>query len=302
MIKDIILSFGAGIAVFISPCVLPLIPAYIFYITGLRVEEKVDNKFQFFIRIMFFIIGFTIIFTALGIITALLTFTSGNIKQVINIIFGIILIIFSLHFAGIINIFFLNYEKRFNFTKLPASNIGTLLVGMAFAAGWTPCVGPLLGSILALVSTGDSLIKGIILLLIFSLGLAVPLIITAMFFNYVNPLLTFLKKHTNTVKKISGLFLFIIGVLLLFNAINNLPALLFKFGFFLQDSIPISNYIFSFILLIIGILFLIPMLINKKFSITLLVIFIIIVIISILNYLNIFPLLIFLIKYITTYY
>jgi cytochrome c-type biogenesis protein len=301
MIKEIILSFIAGTAVFISPCVLPLIPAYIFYITGLRVEEKIDDKFKFIIRIIFFILGFTIIFTALGIITALLTFRAGNIRKIINIVFGIILIIFSFHFMGLINIFFLNYEKRFNFTKLPTGNIGTLLVGMAFAAGWTPCVGPLLGSILALVSTGDSLIKGIILLLIFSMGLAIPLIITAMFFNYVNPMLTFLKKHTEIIKKISGAFLFLIGILLLFNAINSLPTLLFKFGFFLENSKPISNYIFSVILLSFSIILILLMIFKRKKSISLVILAIIFFILALLNFFNFLPLLDFLIKYITSY-
>ena len=300
MFKETILSFIAGTAVFISPCVLPLIPAYIFYITGLRVEEKVDDKLKFLIRIIFFIIGFTIVFTILGIITALLTFQAGNVKKIINIIFGIILIIFSLHFMGLINIVFLNYEKRFNFIKLPEGNTGTLLVGMAFAAGWTPCVGPLLGSILALVSTGDSIIRGIILLIIFSAGLAIPLIITAMFFNFVNPLLSFLKKHSNIFVKISGLFLFLIGILLLFNAINYLPILLFKFGFFLEESMPISNYIFSCILLVISLIFLLLMIFRKKLSIALTIFFLFFLILAILNFFNFLPLMNFLIKYITS--
>ncbi len=299
MTKEIILSFIAGIVVFISPCVLPLIPAYIFYITGLRVEDKVDNKLQFFIRILFFIFGFTIVFTVLGIITALLTFIAGNIKYYLNIIFGIILIIFSIHFLGFINIFFLNYEKRFTFSKLTSSNIGVLLVGMSFAAGWSPCVGPMLGSILALVSNEESIIKGIFLLIIFSLGLGIPLIFTAMFFNYVTPLLNFLKKHSNVVKIASGIFLFLIGILLLFNAINNLQIFLFNFAFYLEESLPYSNYIFSIILIIISILFLLFMIFNKKITVSFMILFFLFFILGLLNLFNILPLLDLFIKYIT---
>lgn len=299
MTKEILLSFIAGIVVFISPCVLPLIPAYIFYITGLKAEEKIDNKLQFFIRILFFVLGFTIIFTALGIITALLTFMAGNIKYYLNILFGIILIIFSIHFLGFINIFFLNYEKRFVISKLPSSKIGILLVGMSFAAGWSPCVGPMLGSILALVSNEESIIKGIFLLIIFSLGLGIPLIITAMFFNYATPVLNYLKKHSNIIKIISGIFLFLVGILLLFNAINNLQIFMFNFAFYLEESMPYSNYIFSIILIIISILFLLLMIFNKKLPKSFMFFFIFFFILGLLNLFKILPLLDLFIKYIT---
>lgn len=299
MIKELILSFLAGIAAFISPCVLPLIPAYVFYITGLKASEKVEDKLKYIIKILLFVLGFSIIFVTLGIITVLLTFTVKNIRFYLNIIFGIIIIIFSFHFMGIINILFLNKEKRFEFNKIPSGYIGSLLIGMAFAAGWTPCIGPVLGSILGLVATGDSITKGVILLSIFSLGLGLPFIITALFFNYMNPIINFLKKHSKVSQIISGIILLFIGILILLGSLNSINIYLNKFAYYLEDTMPTSNYIFSIILIILGLLFIIPMFIKKKFFIAMIIFFILFLTTGILNLINILPLLKLFIKYLS---
>ena len=303
MIKEIVLAFIAGIITFVSPCVLPLIPAYIFYITGLKADEIIEDKLRYILRIIFFISGFTVIFVSLGIITGVLSSsfehikTVNNIKQYLNIFFGLLVIFFSLHFIGIIKIFFLNTEKRFNFSKLPSGYLGTFLIGMAFAAGWTPCVGPVLATILSLVAAENSIFKGTILLFIFSLGLGLPLAITAMFFNYVQPVVNFLKRHSNKVKIISGIFLFFIGILILSGSLSVITSNISRFAYFLEDTLPISNYIFSGILLVIGLLFLIPIIKNKRISISMAFFCFLFLIIGILNIFNILPLLNLFIQY-----
>ena len=299
MLKEISLSFVAGIITFVSPCVLPLIPAYIFYITGVKADETIENKSRYILRIILFISGFTAVFVTLGVLTGLLSFTVKNIRQYLNIFFGIIVIIFSFHFMGIINIFFLNTEKKFNFSKLPTGYLGAFLIGMAFAAGWTPCVGPVLGSILGLVASGNSILKGIILLFVFSLGLGAPLIITAMFFNYIQPVVNFLKRNSNKIKVISGIFLFFIGILILLGTLSNITIYAAKFAYFLESSMPMSNYIFSVLLIFIGLLFLLFMMRNKKISIPLISFSVFFLIIGIFNLFNILPLLNLLINYLT---
>ena len=269
MFREYLLAFSAGVITFLSPCVLPLIPAYIFYITGLKADSRIENRFDYTAKILLFILGFTLVFMTLGLLTGILSFAFQGVKQILNIIFGIIVIVFALHFMGLFNIFFLNYEKRLNIEKIPSGYLGPLLLGMAFAAGWTPCVGPVLGSILGLVASGSSIIKGAVLLFIFSMGLGLLFLVTALFFNSLKPLVDFLKRNSARVKFVSGIILFIIGLLILSGTLNNLNILLAQFAYFLEASQPASDIIFSFILLSVGLMFVIIMFIKKKFSITL---------------------------------
>lgn len=298
MIKELVLAFVAGIVTFLSPCVLPLIPAYIFYITGVKADtEEKEDKIKYLIKILMFILGFTIVFVVLGVITVLLAFTVKNIRFYLNIVFGVLVIIFSLHFMGLISIFFLNYEKRPNLSKVPSGYLGSILIGMAFAAGWSPCVGPILGSILFFVASKGSIIKGIIQLFIFSLGLGIPLLITALFFNYVQPMVNFLKRNTGKVKFISGLFLFFIGILILSGTLSNITMYLNKFAYFLEKNIIISNYILSIILFLMSIAILIPVFLKKKIILINLIFANIFIILALLSIFNIFSLIQILINY-----
>ena len=153
---ELIIAFGAGLISFLSPCVLPLIPGYISYISGSSLNELIEKKNINLIPIILFTVGFSIVFIIFG---AASTFLGQILLQnsfELRIVAGLVIIIFSLHIIGIINIKFLNYEKRID-TNIGSNFFSPILIGMAFAFGWTPCIGPILGSILVLAATEESL-------------------------------------------------------------------------------------------------------------------------------------------------
>ena len=170
---ELIIALGAGLISFLSPCVLPLIPGYIAYISGSSFNELVENKNINLLPIILFTFGFSIIFIIFGATATFLGQLLLSNSSELRIIAGAIIIIFSLHILGIIKLNFLNYEKRI-YTSNNKGAASSILVGMAFGFGWTPCIGPILGSILALASTEESINRGILLLLFYSLGLAIP--------------------------------------------------------------------------------------------------------------------------------
>ena len=228
---ELLIAFGAGLISFLSPCVLPLIPGYISYISGRSINELIDQKNINLIPMILFTIGFSIIFIIFGAASTFLGQVLLQNSFELRIIAGLIIIIFSLHIIGVLNIKFLNFEKRIQ-TKININFYSPLLIGMAFAFGWTPCIGPILGSILVLAATEDSINKGIILLSFYSLGLAIPFILSG---YLVQKFLIFSKnfrKNINLVSKIGGFILLITGVLII---TNQLQAL----GYYLLNIFPI---------------------------------------------------------------
>ncbi len=170
---ELFIAFGAGLISFLSPCVLPLIPGYISYISGSSLNELLDKKKVDLFPIILFTVGFSIVFITFGATATFLGSLVLNNSYELRVVAGIIIVIFSLHIMGIINLKFLNYEKRIN-TQVSSGIFSSLLIGVAFGFGWTPCIGPILGSILALASTEQNLNRGIMLLFFYSLGLAIP--------------------------------------------------------------------------------------------------------------------------------
>ncbi len=228
---ELLIAFGAGLISFLSPCVLPLIPGYISYISGRSINELIDQKNINLIPMILFTIGFSIVFIIFGAASTFLGQVLLQNSFELRIIAGLIIIIFSLHIIGVLNIKFLNFEKRIQ-TKININFYSPLLIGMAFAFGWTPCIGPILGSILVLAATEDSINKGIILLSFYSLGLAIPFILSG---YLVQKFLIFSKnfrKNINLVSKIGGFILLITGVLII---TNQLQAL----GYYLLNIFPI---------------------------------------------------------------
>ena len=173
---ELFIALGAGLISFLSPCVLPLIPGYISYISGSSINELIEKKNVNLFPIILFTVGFSIVFIFFGAASTLLGQVLLQNSYELRIVAGVIIIILSLHIIGIINIKFLNYEKRVQ-TDIKRNFFSPALIGMAFAFGWTPCIGPILGSILVLASTEESLQKGILLLTFYSIGLAVPFIL-----------------------------------------------------------------------------------------------------------------------------
>ena len=227
---ELFIALGAGLISFLSPCVLPLIPGYISYISGSSINELIEKKSVNLFPIILFTVGFSIVFIFFGAASTLLGQVLLQNSYELRIVAGVIIIILSLHLIGIINIKFLNYEKRVQ-TDIKRNFFSPALIGMAFAFGWTPCIGPILGSILVLASTEESLQQGILLLTFYSVGLAVPFILAG---YLIQRFLVFSKNFRKNIKKVSkigGSILLITGILMI---TNHLQAL----GFYLLNIFP----------------------------------------------------------------
>ena len=231
---ELIVAFGAGLISFLSPCVLPLIPGYISYISGNSLNELIEKKSINLFPIILFTVGFSIVFIVFGAASTFLGQVLLQNSYELRIAAGLIIIVLSLHIIGTINIKFLNYEKRIH-TNSNTRLYSPILIGMAFAFGWTPCIGPILGSILVLASTEESLNKGILLLFSYSLGLAIPFILSGYLIQRFLIFSKNFKKNINLVSKIGGIILLITGVLILTNQLQALGYYLLNIFPFLQN-------------------------------------------------------------------
>ncbi|MEJ2182452.1 MAG: cytochrome c biogenesis protein CcdA [Nitrospirota bacterium] len=224
------LSFLAGVVSFLSPCVLPLVPSYISFVAGVSFEELTSDEDRRRIRkltvtnSLVFIAGFSTVFVALGASSSLLGRLFFNYQDTLRIVGGVIVIVFGLFMAGMFKMNFLMREWKFHLKGRPAGFVGAFFIGMAFAAGWTPCIGPILGSILVFAGSKGSAVYGLKLLSVYSLGLALPFLLSALAFNTFISYTNALKKHMPTVMLISGLLLVAFGVLLLTNKVQALSS------------------------------------------------------------------------------
>lgn len=231
-----IMAFLAGLLSFVSPCVLPVIPFYITFITGLTYDEltSTDNKKEIrWLTVknsLIFIAGFSFIFIMLGAGATSVGKFFLTRQDLIRKTGGVIIIILGLYFMGVLKLKFLMSEKRVQIQNKPAGYLGTFLVGVAFAAGWTPCIGPILGSILLIASTKESVTTGIELLAVYSAGLGLPLLLTSF---AVNSFLAYFKKMNrwmNYITVMSGIFLVLLGALLMTNSFTVVTSLLSKYN------------------------------------------------------------------------
>ena len=216
---ELIIAFGAGLISFLSPCVLPLIPGYISYISGSSINELVEKKNINLFPIILFTVGFSLVFIIFGAASTFLGQIFLENSYELRIGAGLIIIILSLHIIGIINLKFLNYEKRIQ-TNINKSIFSPILIGMAFAFGWTPCIGPILGSILVLAATEESLSQGVLLLSFYSIGLAIPFILSGYYMSrFLNTKKGF-GKYYGTITKTGGAILLATGILITTNYIQ----------------------------------------------------------------------------------
>jgi len=225
---NILLSFAAGILAFLSPCVLPLIPSYITFIGGVTINDLRQARYKrsiVFFRTVAFVAGFLLLFSIVGLVIFGTFFSLNNQLGFLDIIAGLIVIILGLNF--IFNFFkILNIEKRFEVKNRPTSFIGAFVVGMAFGAGWTPCIGPLLQGIFLLTASTETTLQGVVNLVAFSLGLGLPFLLMSLFFPFVIEKLNKLKKYLPAIRIMSGIFLVGIGLLILSGRIQ---AITFSF-------------------------------------------------------------------------
>ncbi len=230
------LAFLAGLLSFLSPCVLPMVPSYVSFITGISFEDLRGGADRKRIRnltivnSLIFISGFSAVFISLGALSSVIGKILFQYQDWIRIIGGILIIIFGLFIAGFLKLDFLMRERKIHLSGRPAGYVGTFLVGMTFAAGWTPCIGPILGSILSYASTKSSAGYGIQLLAVYSLGLAVPFFASSL---AINSFLSYSKKiqrYMRLIMIVSGLLLIVFGLMLLTNRLGELTGLLPDFG------------------------------------------------------------------------
>ena len=227
---EYLIAFGAGLISFLSPCVLPLIPGYISYISGQSLQEILNKKEVNFFPLIIFCLGFSTVFVLLGASASFLGQTLLKNSEILRTIAGIVIIIFSLQLIGIINIPYLNFEKRFD-AKESRNILFPYVIGVAFGFGWTPCIGPILGSILALASIEETLIRAVILLILYSLGLAIPFVLSGYLIQRFLLFSKNFRKNINLISKIGGIILLVTGILIL---TNQLQAI----GFYIIEIFP----------------------------------------------------------------
>jgi len=227
------LSFFAGFVSFLSPCVLPLIPGYISFINGTTLENLEDKKKNFiFKETLLFTLGFSVVFISLGATATFFGSLIFKYSTFFTYFVGIVIIFFSLNMIGILQLRLLNQELKYHFHNQITKPYMSFLVGIGFGFGWSPCIGPILGSVLALASLETTITKGIILLSIYSIGLAIPFILSGLF---ITKFLIFSKKtrmHIIKIQKVSGYILLITGVLIVTGKLQTL-------GYYLLDWFPI---------------------------------------------------------------
>lgn len=224
----LILAFSAGLLSFLSPCVLPLVPGYISYMAGTAVinTENKNEKLHILVNALGFVLGFSIIFIFMGASITTLGKVLIKNQSLFRKIGGSLMIIFGLHTMGIFKIKLFYYEKRFlSFTSF-GKKFSSIFMGMAFAAGWTPCVGPILSSILIYAGSLDTIYKGILLLSVYSLGLAIPFLLTAMAIGSFTKYKNKLTKYMGLISYISGILMIVMGILVFTNTMNILSRYL----------------------------------------------------------------------------
>ena len=223
-------AFAAGLISFLSPCVLPLVPGYISIISGFSLDQLKDQQRNasltrtVLLNSVMFIVGFSITFISLGASASWLGQILLSRMHLLYRIAGIIIIIFGLHLLGIFKINFLYQDKRFHSVEKPRGILGALLLGLAFAFGWTPCIGPILAGILTIASTKETVAQGVFLLAVYSLGLGIPFLLTSLGLNQFLAFYGRFKRHFHAVEMVSGALVIAVGVLILTNNLSRLAA------------------------------------------------------------------------------
>jgi cytochrome c-type biogenesis protein len=255
---NLTIALVAGILSFLSPCVLPLIPSYLSFVTGASLSELQGDstpRMPIFLRTLFFVIGFSAVFVLLGVLFSGSGFLLAGASRWINGVAGTIVVLLGL------NVIFdfaksLNFEKRLHVSSRPSSYLGSGLVGMAFGAGWSPCIGPILAGILFMAGSSGQVGQGVLYLSVYSVGLGLPFLLAALFFTQVSALLNKIKRHLATIRIVSGLLLVGLGLLIAFGQFQALSGAIVTAGIRLEQwhaGNPLrSRLIFGGILLLLG--------------------------------------------------
>ncbi|MDD3923806.1 MAG: cytochrome c biogenesis protein CcdA [Erysipelotrichaceae bacterium] len=218
-----LITFMEGVITFISPCLLPMLPIYVFYFVG---DEHSKDKKVIWLRSSIFVLGFSLVFTLLGAFAGSLGSLLQRYQIVVNLVTGAIVIVFGLSFLGIIKLSFLKIKDHGPMDKHKDSWLSIFVLGIIFALGWTPCVGAFLGSALLLASHQGSTLAGMVMLLVYSIGLGIPFVLSAVLIDHLKSTFDLIKKHYNIINTISGLILIIMGVLMASGLLGRFLAIL----------------------------------------------------------------------------
>jgi cytochrome c-type biogenesis protein len=228
---EIIIAFGAGLISFLSPCVLPLIPGYVSFVSGKSLNDILENGKISISSLILFCLGFSTVFILFGATASIIGQIFLQNSEILRITAGLVIIIFSLQLLGIINISFLNFEKRYD-SKTSKNIFFPFVIGLAFGFGWTPCIGPILGSILALAAMEETLLKAVTLLSFYSLGLSIPFVLSGYLIQRFLAFSKNIRKNINIISKVGGIILLITGLLILTNQLQTL-------GFYILNTFPV---------------------------------------------------------------
>lgn len=226
---SLLAAFVGGLGSFLSPCVLPLIPVYISFITGYSIKELKEGELSLLkvlTNTVCFILGFSTIFIALGASATFIGDLLNRHLHMLSKVLGILVVILGIHIMGLIKIGALQKTLQIKNLKIPKGALGALVLGMAFSLAWSPCVGPILGSILAYASTQEHVREGVILLAFYSMGLALPFLLFALLFNYALPQITRIQRASRALEVVTGLVLIGLGIMMI------------KGGLFLKGVLP----------------------------------------------------------------
>lgn len=220
----ITVSFTAGLLSFLSPCVLPLIPSYVSFITGMSLDDVQRARRIALVHSLLFVAGFTLVFLALGASATVVGRLLFQQREWVERVGGVLVIFLGFYLLGMFNVGLLSRERRFHFSNKPLGYFGTLLVGMAFAAGWTPCLGPILSAVLTFTASSADLNRGLVLLLAYSIGFAVPFVLAALMIDRFMAAFQRYRGALVWMSRLSGLLLVAVGVLMLTGSMTILSA------------------------------------------------------------------------------
>lgn len=225
---SLLAALGAGVLSFISPCVLPLVPVYIGYLSGtVAGQEEGRGRAATVWQALLFVLGFSTVFVVLGASAGLLGNGLNEYLPLLRQVGGLLLVVFGLHVMGVIKIPMLYREKRLDYQPVTRGGAASFVVGMVFALGWTPCVGPILAAILLLASDSATVGQGALLLAVYSIGLGLPFLATALALGSATRLLKRLNRYYHAIEIVSGVFLIVLGVLLFTNTLQRLAGLFY---------------------------------------------------------------------------
>lgn len=234
LLPSLLVALLAGVISFLSPCVLPIVPPYIAYMGGISMADMTDGKHSrrpAIIAAIFFTLGLSTVFIFLGFTSSLLGQVFLQNQRAFGIVAGSVIILFGLHFIGLIRIPFLYREARIDAGDQGGSAFGAYVLGLAFAFGWTPCIGPILGAILSVAAQEGSIARGSILMAFYALGLGFPFILAAVFINRAVTIMNRFKRHMALIEKIMGALLIGVGLMLVFDLFS-------RFSYWLLETFP----------------------------------------------------------------